>query len=147
MHPILKVEILDSYLGLPEPGYAHDGDSGFDLRCVEPVTLYPGQTKIVKTGLKMAVQHGYEVQVRSRSGLAAKDNVLVLNSPGTVDSGYRGEVGVILCNLGDELVSYDRGTRIAQAVVAPVASAVLLFMEVDHATSRNEGGFGSTGIK
>ena len=135
--------------GLALPAYETEGAAGMDLRAAVPedgpVTLAPGERRMIPTGLTMAIPEGYEVQVRPRSGLAARHGLTCLNSPGTVDSDYRGEVQVILINLGQEIFVVKRGERIAQMVVAPVTRGV--FREVDTLpeTVRGEGGFGSTG--
>ena len=135
--------------GLALPAYETEGAAGMDLRAAVPedgpVTLAPGERRMIPTGLTMAIPEGYEVQVRPRSGLAARHGLTCLNSPGTVDSDYRGEVQVILINLGQETFVVKRGERIAQMVVAPVTRGV--FQEVDTLpeTVRGEGGFGSTG--
>src|SRR5690242_10177890 len=105
---------------LPLPSYATEGSAGVDLRADEPVTLGPGERALVPTGLSLAIPPGFEGQVRPRSGLALREGVTCLNSPGTIDSDYRGEVGVILANLGQKTVTLRRGERIAQLVFAPV---------------------------
>ncbi len=134
----------------PDPVFAHEGDSGFDLRAniQNNVVINSGQTKLIPTGLYFEVGKGLEVQIRSRSGLAMHYNVLVLNSPGTIDSQYRGEIQIILTNLGDTPFVIQHGDRIAQAVVCPVYGEGLLNLEkVDDLTEtkRNSDGFGSTG--
>lgn len=133
-----------------EPRYAHDGDSGFDAHAVEGFYLNPGETQVVKTGWSFVIPEGFEIQARSRSGLAAKRGVMVLNSPGTIDSGYRNEVGIILHNTSGETFRADRGDRIAQLVVAPVFRAQFdewpSDMELPD-SARGMGGFGSTGIR
>ncbi len=147
----LRVQIatLPHHEGLELPAYASAGAAGMDLRAAvpqdTPLTLPPGGRALVPTGLSLALPPGHEAQVRPRSGLALKHGVTCLNSPGTVDSDYRGEVGVILANLGAEPFVVRRGDRIAQLVVA--AHAVVAWERVDaHATTaRGEGGFGSTG--
>ena len=128
------------------PAYAHPGDAGMDVRSVADLEIGPGERALVPTGLVMALPPGYEAQVRPRSGLALKRGVTVLNSPGTIDEGYRGEVGVILANFGNEPFPVRKGDRIAQIVVAPVVQArVEETFETDN-TDRGAGGFGSTGI-
>jgi dUTP pyrophosphatase len=131
---------------LPLPVYATDGAAGMDVVAAEDVSLAPGARHAVATGFAMAIPHGYEVQVRPRSGLALKHGITCLNTPGTIDSDYRGEVKVILANLGSETFEVRRGDRIAQLVPAPVQRAA--FVEVSHLedTGRGAGGFGSTGI-
>ncbi len=131
--------------GLPPPAYATDGAAGMDVVAAEDVTLAPGARHAVATGFAMAIPEGYEVQVRPRSGLALKHGVTCLNTPGTIDSDYRGEVKVILANLGDAPFVVNRGDRIAQLVPAPVQRATLDLVETLDETSRGSGGFGSTG--
>lgn len=130
------------------PSYQTVGAAGADLCAYlpEPVVLAPGQRAMVPTGLSFAIPSGYEIQVRPRSGLAAKNGITVLNSPGTIDSDYRGEVKVILINLGTENFTISHGDRIAQMVVAPVVQAQFQVVESLAATERGQGGFGSTGI-
>lgn len=140
---------LSNANGLPLPAYETQGSAGLDLRAAiadgEELVLKPLGRALVPTGLKIAVPHGYELQVRPRSGLALKFGITCLNSPGTVDSDYRGEVGVILVNLGAEDFVIRRGDRIAQAVVARHARIVWEQTESLESTMRGEGGFGSTG--
>ena len=130
---------------LPLPAYATDGAAGMDVVAAEDATLVPGARHAVATGLAMAIPQGYEIQVRPRSGLALKHGISVPNTPGTIDSDYRGELKVILINLGDAPFDVRRGDRIAQLVLAPVVQAT--WLEVDHLdeTARGTGGFGSTG--
>lgn len=132
---------------LPWPEYMSEGASGLDLYAAveEEVTLSPGEFRLIPTGIFIAVPRGYEAQVRPRSGLAIKSGIGVLNSPGTVDSDYRGEVGVILINLGKRPFVVKRGMRIAQLVVQGVARARLILVETLEETDRGEGGFGHTG--
>lgn len=128
------------------PSYAHEGDAGMDVRSVEDVEIAPGSRALVHTGLVMMLPPGWEAQVRPRSGLALKHGVTVLNTPGTIDAGYRGEVGVILANFGEGPFKVARGDKVAQIVVAPVARAEIVeSAEVDE-TERGSGGFGSTGV-
>lgn len=128
------------------PSYAHKGDAGMDLRSAVDVEVAPGARALVKTGLAMALPEGYEAQVRPRSGLALKQGITVLNTPGTIDEGYRGEVGVILFNSGDAPFKVSVGDKIAQMVIAPVTRAeVAEVLELDG-TERGAGGFGSTGV-
>lgn len=133
--------------GLPLPAYATDGAAGMDVVAAEDVTLAPGARHAVATGFAMAIPHGYEVQVRPRSGLALKHGVTCLNTPGTIDSDYRGEVKVILANLGSEPFAIARGDRIAQLVPAPVQRADLAEVASLDETARGAGGFGSTGTR
>jgi dUTP pyrophosphatase len=131
--------------GLPLPAYATDGAAGMDVVAAEELTLAPGARHAVATGFAMAIPPGYEVQVRPRSGLALKHGVTCLNTPGTIDSDYRGEVKVILANLGDAPFEIHRGDRIAQLVPAPVQRATLDLVDSLDKTARGAGGFGSTG--
>ena len=131
--------------GLPLPAYAKSGDAGLDLRASESVTLEPGERRLVPTGLAVAIPEGHAGFVLPRSGLAMHRGVTVLNAPGLIDSGYRGELKVLLINHGAEAVSIDRGERIAQLVVQPVARARLVEEERLPDSARGEGGFGSTG--
>lgn len=128
------------------PAYAHPGDAGMDLCSVESTVIPPGGRALVHTGLKMALPLGFEAQVRPRSGLALKRGVTVLNTPGTIDEGYRGEIGVILANFGNEDFKVETGDRIAQMVIAPVTRAEVVEKDELDATDRGEGGFGSTGV-
>lgn len=136
--------------GLPPPAYESEGAAGMDLRAAlaqgETLTLAPGATALVPTGLSLRIPAGYEGQVRPRSGLAAKHGVTVLNSPGTIDSDYRGEVRIILINHGPAPFSIARGDRIAQLVIAPVTRAALAEAASLDETARGSGGFGSTGV-
>jgi dUTP pyrophosphatase len=128
------------------PAYAHPSDAGMDVRSVENLTIPPSGRALVRTGLVMMLPPLYEAQVRPRSGLALKNGITVLNTPGTIDSGYRGEIGVILINLGNEEFNVAKGDKIAQLVIAPVTQPEIAeAFEVDE-TDRGEGGFGSTGI-
>ena len=128
------------------PSYAHPSDAGMDVRSVEDLTIAPGRRALVHTGLVMLLPPMYEAQVRPRSGLALKSGITVLNTPGTIDSGYRGEVGVILVNFGDTDFQVKKGDKVAQIVIAPVVQAqVVETSEVDE-TDRGAGGFGSTGV-
>jgi dUTP pyrophosphatase len=135
--------------GLPLPAYETAEAAGMDLRAAvpadRPLTLAPGARAMVPTGLTIALPEGYEAQARPRSGLAAKHGVTVLNSPGTIDSDYRGELKVILINHGQEPFVIQRGERIAQIVIAPVTRAALVEVETLDQTARGGGGFGSTG--
>lgn len=128
------------------PSYAHPSDAGMDVRSVEDLTIAPGKRALVPTGLVMLLPPGYEAQVRPRSGLALKSGVTVLNTPGTIDSGYRGEVGVILANFGETDFSVKKGDKIAQIVIAPVTQPTIEETDVVDETDRGVGGFGSTGV-
>ena len=131
------------------PAYKSDKSAGMDLAAAVTgdVILEPGERAVIPTGLAIALPDGYEAQIRPRSGLAASNGLTVLNSPGTIDADYRGEIGVILANLGDAPLTIERGMRIAQMVVAPVAR--VQWTEVDHLpdSDRGVGGFGSTGVR
>ena len=129
----------------PLPEYATPASAGVDLRASEGCVIPPGGRALVPTGLRIALPEGYEAQVRPRSGLALRHGVTLPNSPGTIDADYRGEIGVILMNLGQEPFVVEPGDRIAQMVVAPVARVAWSEAEVLDATERGEGGFGSTG--
>jgi dUTP pyrophosphatase len=131
---------------LPLPTYATDGAAGMDAVSAEDLILTPGARYAVATGFAMAIPEGYEVQVRPRSGLALKHGITCLNTPGTIDSDYRGEVKVILANLGSDPFEIKRGDRIAQLVPAPVQRAVLTEVNSLDETARGTGGFGSTGV-
>ena len=131
--------------GLPAPSYATDGAAGLDVVAAEDVTLAPGQRHAVATGFSIAIPEGYEVQVRPRSGLALKHGITCLNTPGTIDHDYRGEVKVILANLGADHFEVRRGERIAQLVPAPVLKASFTPVDQLTDTARGTGGFGSTG--
>ena len=145
--PSLTLEVLPHGEGLPLPAYTTAGAAGLDLRAAlgDPLTVAPGVRMLVPTGLKMAIHQGYEGQVRARSGLAWRQGLAVLNAPGTIDSDYRGEVKVILVNLGQDPIVLERGERIAQLVIAPVVQAAVSRVEQLPSTVRGEGGFGSTG--
>jgi len=131
------------------PNYESDASAGMDLRANldAPVTLHPLERAIIKTGLFIELPVGYEAQVRPRSGLAAKKGITVLNSPGTVDADYRGEIGVILVNLSNEAFIVENGERIAQLVIAQHERAEWISVEELSETARGAGGFGSTGVK
>ena len=135
--------------GLPLPSYESEYASGMDLRAAleEPVTLDPGERTLIPTGLKMALPAGYEAQVRPRSGLAYRNGITMLNTPGTIDADYRGEVKVLAVNLGNEPFTISHGDRIAQMVIAPVRQFPVEEVGDLPGTERGEGGFGSTGIQ
>lgn len=149
MSPALELVRLPHATDLPLPAYETAQSAGLDLRAalVEPLDLHPGERKLIPTGLKIAVPIGFEAQVRPRSGLAIKQGITMLNSPGTIDSDYRGEVMVIAINHGHETVRFNHGDRIAQLVVAPVVQVTIREVDALDATDRGEGGFGSTGVK
>ena len=142
----MTVKVLRSDPEAQLPAYAHPGDAGMDVRSIEEVTLAPGARALVHTGLVLMLPPDAEAQVRPRSGLALKHGVTVLNTPGTIDAGYRGEVGVILVNLGAEPFTVEKGMKIAQIVVSPVAQAEIVEVASVDETDRGAGGFGSTGI-
>jgi dUTP pyrophosphatase len=142
----VQVKRLNNGAGLPLPNYASDGAAGMDICAAEGLTLKVGKRHAVATGFAFAIPLGFEVQVRPRSGLALKHGITCLNTPGTIDSDYRGEVKVILANLGDEDFAIQRGDRIAQLVVAPVTHAAMVEVDALDDTVRGAGGFGSTGV-
>lgn len=127
------------------PSYASDGAAAFDLSAIDKYSIEPGGTKLIKTGLAFQIPDGYELQIRPRSGLALKNGITVLNTPGTIDSDYRGEIGVILINTGNEPFHVENGMRIAQAVLTQYSKAEFHVVSKLSETKRGEGGFGSTG--
>ena len=142
----VTVQRLDHARDLPLPGYASEGSAGLDLYAAAgPLSLAPRARALVATGLVLALPEGFEGQIRPRSGLALKHGVTVLNGPGTIDSDYRGEIGVLLVNLGESPFVVERGMRIAQLVIAPVGRARLVEGAVPP-SGRGAGGFGSTGL-
>jgi dUTP pyrophosphatase len=151
-HPPVTIEVRIQRLphaeGLPLPAYATDGAAGADLcAAVESaLILEPGERAAVPTGLVLEVPNGYEGQVRPRSGLAIRAGLTIVNAPGTIDSDYRGELKVLLVNLGSDPITIERGDRIAQLLVAPVTRASFTESESLTASERGEGGFGSTGV-
>ncbi|WP_339692957.1 dUTP diphosphatase [uncultured Parasphingorhabdus sp.] len=142
----IAVKRLDHAGGLPLPSYETSGSAGMDVRAAEELTIAPGQRGLAGTGFAFAIPAGYEIQVRPRSGLALKKGISIPNTPGTIDSDYRGELKVILINHGEEDFIIERGDRIAQIVVAPVQLANLVEVGDLDDTARGFGGFGSTGI-
>ncbi|MBX5220397.1 MULTISPECIES: dUTP diphosphatase [unclassified Rhizobium] len=150
LSPTLNLIRLANGEGLDLPAYESKGAAGMDLRAAvadgEPLTLSPGKRTLVPTGFIFEIPEGFEGQVRPRSGLAFKHGITCLNSPGTVDSDYRGEVKVLLANLGEEAFTIERGMRIAQMVIAPVTRARILEITEASETIRGAGGFGSTGV-
>ncbi len=144
----IKIKRLPHAQDIDLPSYATPLSAGMDLRAAinEKICIRPGERKVIPTGIIIELPEGYEGQVRPRSGLALKKGITVLNSPGTIDADYRGEVKVILINLGEETVEINRGDRIAQLVISPVVKAEIEEVEVLSETIRGEGGFGSTGI-
>lgn len=141
----LKVKKLNKFVQLPK--YAHAGDAGMDLYSVEDKVIAPGETALIKTGIQIELPKDTEAQVRPRSGLALKNSITVLNTPGTIDEGYRGEVGVILINHSKVDFKVEIGMRIAQLVVKPVLRVNVVEVNELTTTERGEGGFGSTGVK
>jgi dUTP pyrophosphatase len=142
----VRVKRLPNGAGLPLPDYASKGAAGMDICAAESVTLRIGKRLAVATGFAFAIPDGYEVQVRPRSGLALRNGITCLNTPGTIDSDYRGEVKVILANLGEDDFQITKGDRIAQIVVAPVTHASMVEVDEIDETARGAGGFGSTGV-
>lgn len=148
---MVKVAIrqLAQAKGLPLPHYATPGAAGLDLSAAisenEKITLKPGKRALIPTGLQIDLPDGFEAQIRPRSGLALKHGIALVNAPGTIDADYRGEIGVILVNLGEEDFEITRGLRIAQMVIAPVTRVDLVEVDVVSASERGAGGFGSTG--
>ena len=148
--PVLRLVRLPHGTGLPLPTYETRGAAGMDLRAAiaedERLILKPGQRKLVPTGFILEIPEGFEAQIRPRSGLAFKHGITCLNTPGTIDSDYRGEVKVLLVNLGEEEFEVSRGMRIAQMVVAPVTQVQVHEVSETGDTGRGAGGFGSTGV-
>ncbi|WP_457562764.1 dUTP diphosphatase [Caminibacter pacificus] len=140
---VLKIKKLTQNAKIP--AYQTKEAAGFDLHSIKDVVIKPGERKLIGTGLAFEIEFGYEVQIRPRSGLAFKHGITVLNTPGTIDSDYRGEIKVLLINLGDEPFEIKEGERIAQAVVAPVIQAKIEEVDELSDTQRGAGGFGSTG--
>jgi dUTP pyrophosphatase len=140
---------LEHAKGLPLPSYESEEAAGMDLRAAleKPVKLQPGEWKLIPTGLQMALPKGYEAQIRPRSGLAYKHAITMLNSPGTIDSDYRGEVKVLAINHGSEVFTVSHGDRIAQMVISPVFQPVIRSANTLPDSDRGDGGFGSTGIE
>ena len=151
LRPTLGLKRLPHADAIDLPAYETAGAAGMDLRAAvpsdQPLTLAPGKRALVPTGFVFEIPSGYEGQVRPRSGLAFKNGVTCLNTPGTIDSDYRGEVKVLLVNLGDEPFVIERGMRIAQMVIAPVTQVAVREAETASETTRGAGGFGSTGVR
>ena len=145
----VKIIRLQDDNDVPLPSYESEGSSGMDIRAnvKEPVVLNPGEIRLIPTGFAVSVPLGYEAQVRPRSGLALKHGIGLVNSPGTIDSDYRGEVGIILTNWGSESFPIRRGDRIAQMIISKVYKADFVVTDTLDETSRGQGGFGHTGIK
>lgn len=143
---VVKVQLMrDEYPDVELPERATNGSAGFDLKAVENKSIPVGGRALVHTGVKVAIEPGYQAEIRPRSGLALKRGITVLNTPGTIDSDYRGEVGVILANLGTVPVDINRGDRIAQMVFMPAPSVFIHIVDSVDETERGAGGFGSTG--
>jgi dUTP pyrophosphatase len=128
------------------PKYAHEGDAGVDLYSTEEYLIKPGERVLVSTGIKIAIPPGHEAQIRPKSGLALKHGLSIVNTPGTIDSGYRGEVGIIIINLGKEEYKIETGKKVAQMVINQVEEATFEEVKELDETTRNQGGFGSTGL-
>lgn len=143
----LHIQALPDFEGLSLPQYQTEGSSGLDLlaACLEPIMLQPGQRTLVPTGISIALPLGFEAQIRPRSGLALKHGITLLNTPGTIDSDYRGEIKVIVINLGDQPFEITRGMRIAQMVTAEVVKARIITADNLKPSLRGAGGFGHTG--
>jgi len=145
---IVKVKRSGSNTDLPLPSYQSDGSSGLDLQAAitEEITLQPGDIRLIPTDLSISLPKGYEAQIRPRSGLALQHGLGLVNSPGTVDSDYRGEVRVIAINWGKELLTIKRGDRIAQIIISRVSRAIIEEVQELDPTERGEGGFGHSGV-
>ena len=141
----MEIKILKLNQSAIIPDYAHSEDAGLDLFAIEEKEILPGETQLINTGIAIALPIGTEAQIRPRSGLALKHSVTVLNSPGTIDAGYRGEIGIILINHGKKSFQIVPGMKIAQMVVASIIQAKITVVEKLDSTSRNNKGFGSTG--
>jgi len=142
----MRLKIKKLVEDIKTPAYAHPGDAGMDLYSNLDCVLKPGERKLIPTGIKIALPEGYEAQIRPKSGLAIKKGLSVVNTPGTVDCHYRGEVGVIAINLGQEDIEIKKNTKIAQMVINKVEYAEVEVVDELNGTSRGEGGFGSTGL-
>ena len=145
----VQIKRLDTSKDVPLPTYETEGASGMDLRAavVGEVVLNPGDVKLIPTGLKVSIPRGYEAQIRPRSGLALKHGVGMVNTPGTIDSDYRGEIGLVMINWGQKPFVIQRGDRVAQMVISKVCRAVLLETDELASTNRGEKGFGHSGVK
>lgn len=141
---IVKVKRLSPDARMPK--LEHEGDAGFDLYSIEDAVLKPMQRKLIGTGISIALEKGYEAQVRPKSGLAIEHGITMLNTPGTIDAGYRGEIKAIVINLGEKEYKIEKGKKIAQVVFAKVESPELIEVQELDSTSRGKGGFGSTGL-
>jgi len=141
----MELKILKLNQAAIIPQYAHPGDAGLDLHAIAETEILPGDTQLIKTGIAIALPSGIEAQIRPRSGLALKHGITVLNSPGTIDAGYRGEIGVILINHGKQAFQVIPGMKIAQMVICSVIEAKVAIVETLDNTTRGDDGFGSTG--
>ena len=149
-HPLhINVELMEHAKGLPIPSYQTDGAAGMDLFAAidKPIELSPLERILIPTGLKLSLPSNMEAQIRPRSGLAFKQGITVLNAPGTIDSDYRGEIKILLINLGQNMFKIEHGARVAQLVIAPITHANLNVVLTLDATQRDHGGFGSTDQK
>lgn len=140
----LKIQRTDKEVKLPN--YAHPGDAGMDVYAAESCVLKPGEHKLIPTGIRIALPEGHEAQIRPKSGLALKHGISIVNTPGTIDEGYRGDVGVIVINHGKEEYAIEKNAKIAQMVINKVESLEVEEVEDLDSTARGEGGFGSTGL-
>ena len=145
MYPTVRVKILDKGACLPK--YAHEWDAGMDLCTMQTVDILPHETVMVGTGVAVAIPNGFEGEVRPRSGMASKRGVTIANAPGTIDAHYRGEIMLPLHNLTDETVTVERGERVVQLLVNPVATATMVEVDELDETERGSDGFGSTGTR
>lgn len=143
----MKIEIKKLHQDAYIPKYQTSGAAGFDIHSIENITIASGESKLIKTGLGMAIEDGYELQIRPRSGLALKNGITVLNTPGTIDSDYRGEIMVLLINHSKQNFIIAKGDRIAQGVISKVYQADFIEVSELDDTQRGSGGFGSSGIK
>ena len=145
----VKFKRLEDSADMPLPSYGSEGSSGMDIRASvkEPIVLKPGEIRLIPTGLTVSIPRGYEGQIRPRSGLALKHGIGVVNSPGTIDSDYRGEICIIVINWGEQPFTIRRGDRIAQMVITKVCRAGIAEVEVLDETQRGEGGFGHSGVE
>ncbi|WP_244834921.1 dUTP diphosphatase [Clostridium sp. BJN0001] len=143
---ILKIKKVNEDAILPN--YAHENDAGLDLYSIDDMILYPGERRLIHTGIKIELPDNTEAQIRPRSGLALKHGITTLNSPGTIDQGYRGEIGVILINLSKDSFKIEKGMKIAQMVVKPIVKVKVVETDEEFCdTERSTGGFGSSGLK
>ena len=144
----IKIKRVDADMNIPLPAYESEGSSGLDIRAFveEPVQLLPGEIRLIPTGLAVSIPAGYEAQIRPRSGLDLRYGVGMVNSPGTIDSDYRGEIGIILINWGQEPFVIHKGDRIGQMIITKVYQADLVEVDCLDETDRGKGGFGHTGV-